>query len=85
MARKGTLFIVSAPSGAGKSSLIKALLDANPSSDMKVSVSHTTRAIRPGEVDGTHYHYIPVADFKAQIENNEFFDQTHRIQADGRN
>ncbi|GIC77379.1 guanylate kinase [Moritella sp. F3] len=74
MARKGTLFIVSAPSGAGKSSLIKALLDANPSSDMKVSVSHTTRDIRPGEVDGTHYHYIPVADFKAQIENNEFFE-----------
>lgn len=74
MARKGTLFIVSAPSGAGKSSLIKALLDANPSSDMKVSVSHTTRAARPGEIDGIHYHYIPVAEFKQQIENNDFFE-----------
>lgn len=74
MARKGTLFIVSAPSGAGKSSLIKALLDANPSSDMKVSVSHTTRAMRPGEVDGIHYHYIQAADFKQQIENDEFFE-----------
>ncbi|MFT5880225.1 MAG: guanylate kinase [Moritella sp.] len=74
MARKGTLFIVSAPSGAGKSSLIKALLDANPSSDMKVSVSHTTRAARPGEIDGIHYHYIPVAEFKQQIKNNNFFE-----------
>ncbi len=74
MARKGTLFIVSAPSGAGKSSLIKALLDANPSSDMKVSVSHTTRAARPGEIGGIHYHYIPVAEFKQQIENNDFFE-----------
>jgi len=74
MARKGTLFIVAAPSGAGKSSLIKALLDANPSSDMKVSVSHTTRQPRPGEVDGIHYNFISVADFKAQIENNEFFE-----------
>ncbi len=74
MARKGTLFIVSAPSGAGKSSLIKALLDSNPSSDMKVSVSHTTRQPRPGEVDGVHYHYISTADFKQQIENGEFFE-----------
>lgn len=74
MARKGTLFIVSAPSGAGKSSLIKALLDSNPSSDMKVSVSHTTRQPRPGETDGVHYHYISTAEFKQQIENDEFFE-----------
>ena len=74
MARKGTLFIVSAPSGAGKSSLIKALLDANPSSDMMVSVSHTTRAVRPGEIDGVHYHYISVPEFKQQIANEEFFE-----------
>ena len=74
MARKGTLFIVSAPSGAGKSSLIKALLDANPSSDMMVSVSHTTRAVRPGEIDGVHYHYISEPEFKQQIANEEFFE-----------
>ena len=56
MAHTGTLFIISSPSGAGKSSLINALLE-RPSADgtLRVSVSHTTRAPRPGEVDGIHY------------------------------
>ncbi|MEW5681231.1 MAG: guanylate kinase [Pseudomonadota bacterium] len=68
----GNLFIVSAPSGAGKSSLIQALLKRH--SDMQVSVSHTTRAPRPGEQDGVHYHFISVAEFKALIAKDEFFE-----------
>ncbi|SNY56717.1 guanylate kinase [Arsukibacterium tuosuense] len=68
----GNLFIVSAPSGAGKSSLINALL--NNHADMQVSVSHTTRQPRPGEVDGKHYHFISVEQFKKLIANNEFLE-----------
>lgn len=68
----GNLFIISAPSGAGKSSLIQALLKRH--SDMQVSVSHTTRAPRPGEQDGVHYHFISVDEFKALIARDEFFE-----------
>lgn len=68
----GNLFIISAPSGAGKSSLIQALLKRH--SDMQVSVSHTTRAPRPGEQDGVHYHFITVDEFKALIARDEFFE-----------
>jgi len=68
----GNLFIVSAPSGAGKSSLIQALLQRH--SDMQVSVSHTTRAPRPGEQNGVHYHFISVDEFKALIAQDEFFE-----------
>lgn len=68
----GNLFIVSAPSGAGKSSLIQALLKRH--SDMQVSVSHTTREPRPGEQDGVHYHFISVDEFKALIAKDEFFE-----------
>ena len=69
---RGNLFILSAPSGAGKSSLISALL--NKHSDMKVSVSHTTRSPRPGEENGVHYHFVSVEEFKALIEKNDFFE-----------
>ena len=58
----GNLFIISAPSGARKSSLIQALLQRH--NDMQVSVSHTTRAPRPGEQDGVHYHFVSVDAFK---------------------
>ncbi len=68
----GNLFIVSAPSGAGKSSLINALLKNH--ADMQVSVSHTTRAPRPGEVDGVHYHFISVEQFKKLIGEDEFLE-----------
>ncbi|MFD2177106.1 guanylate kinase [Veronia pacifica] len=71
---QGTLYIVSAPSGAGKSSLINALLKDNPRYDMKVSVSHTTRSMRPGEEDGVHYHFVTVDEFKALIEQNAFLE-----------
>jgi len=62
---RGNLFILSAPSGAGKSSLINALLKKH--ADMKVSVSHTTRAPRPGENNAEHYHFVSVDEFKALI------------------
>jgi guanylate kinase len=71
---KGTLYIVSAPSGAGKSSLITALLETNPTYAMKVSVSHTTRAPRPGEQDGIHYHFVDKANFEELITHNEFLE-----------
>jgi guanylate kinase len=68
----GNLFIVSAPSGAGKSSLISALLKKH--NDMLVSVSHTTRQPRPGEVDGVHYNFTSVSQFKQLIADNEFLE-----------
>lgn len=55
---QGTLYIVSAPSGAGKSSLIQALLKTQPLYDTQVSVSHTTRGMRPGETHGEHYFLL---------------------------
>ena len=72
----GNLFILAAPSGAGKSSLIKALLSKNADSSnaMQVSVSHTTRSPRPGEVDGEHYHFVSKAEFEDLIEQGAFFE-----------
>lgn len=72
---KGTLFIISSPSGAGKSSLIKALIEKyNEDKSMYVSVSHTTRLPRPGEVDGIHYNFINEESFKKLIEDNSFYE-----------
>ncbi len=68
----GTLFTVSAPSGAGKTSLVKALIDAEPS--LRVSVSHTTRPIRPGETDGVNYHFCDRNDFQAMLGRSEFLE-----------
>ncbi|WP_095499412.1 guanylate kinase [Paraferrimonas haliotis] len=73
MSAIGTLYIMSAPSGAGKSSLISALLSSDIG-NASVSVSHTTRAPRPGEIDGQHYHFVDVGTFKQLIEANEFFE-----------
>ena len=69
----GTLYIVSAPSGAGKTSLVKALIDAQPS--IRLSVSHTTRAMRPGETDGVNYHFIDRDTFVGMIEHGDFLEQ----------
>lgn len=69
---RGNLFILSAPSGAGKSSLINALLERH--SDMKVSVSHTTRSPRPGEENGVHYHFVSQDEFKALIAEDGFVE-----------
>ncbi|WGL98261.1 guanylate kinase [Arsenophonus sp. aPb] len=71
---QGTLYIVSAPSGAGKSSLIQALLKTQPLYDTQVSISHTTRAIRPGEKNGEHYYFITESKFQQMIEHNDFLE-----------
>lgn len=71
---QGTLYIVSAPSGAGKSSLIQALLKTQPLYDTQVSISHTTRAIRPGEKNGEHYYFIAESKFQQMIEHNDFLE-----------
>ena len=68
----GTLFIVSAPSGAGKTSLVKALLAATPG--IGVSISHTTRAMRPGEADGVDYHFVDVARFTQIRDEGGFLE-----------
>ena len=66
MAHLGTLYIVSSPSGAGKSSLLSALLARfNDDQRMQLSISHTTRGMRPGEADGVHYHFVDKSEFQA--------------------
>jgi guanylate kinase len=71
---KGNLFILSAPSGAGKSSLISALLKQTSARPMQVSVSHTTRDPRPGEADGQHYHFVSKEQFKRAIADKHFYE-----------
>ena len=66
------LFIIAAPSGCGKTSLVDALL--KKSSNICVSVSHTTRKPRPEEVDGTNYHFISVNEFQEMIKDNKFVE-----------
>ncbi|PPE65490.1 guanylate kinase [Caldimonas caldifontis] len=68
----GNLFVVAAPSGAGKSSLVKALLELD--SHLNVSISHTTRAPRGQEVDGREYHFITEPEFRAMIDHGDFFE-----------
>jgi guanylate kinase len=74
MSQVGTLYIVSAPSGAGKSSLINAFLAEKKDWQAQVSVSHTTRNPRTGEVDGQHYHFVSTDTFKQLIAENAFFE-----------
>ncbi len=68
----GTLYIVAAPSGAGKTSLVKSLVETTPG--VVASVSHTTRPPRPGEQDGVHYHFVPLATFEAMIAAGAFLE-----------
>ena len=70
--REGHLFVVSAPSGAGKTSLIEALTRSDPA--LQVSVSHTTRPRRPAEKDGVHYHFVPAEQFQAMRDGDEFLE-----------
>lgn len=72
MSRTGTLYTVSAPSGAGKTSLVAALIERNAT--LRVSVSHTTRAMRPGEVQGVNYHFVTEQDFLAMLERADFLE-----------
>jgi guanylate kinase len=75
---QGSLYLISAPSGAGKTSLVKALLAASeqshPGQGLRVSVSHTTRAQRPGEVDGVNYHFTTVDTFRHMIGEGAFLE-----------
>jgi guanylate kinase len=68
----GNLYIIAAPSGAGKTSLVNALLKSD--ADIALSVSYTTRAPRPGEVDHREYHFIVKPEFLAMIERGEFLE-----------
>ena len=70
--RRGLLFILSSPSGAGKTTLSRKLLEADP--EIKLSVSATTRAPRPGEVDGVHYHFVSDARFDVMVQEDEFYE-----------
>jgi guanylate kinase len=72
MTHRGTLFTVSAPSGAGKTSLLAELVNRLP--DIRVSVSHTTRAMRPGERDGVNYYFVAEPEFLAMLERAEFLE-----------
>lgn len=72
MIKRGTLFTVSAPSGAGKTSLVRALVESTEG--VVVSVSHTTREKRPGEVDGINYHFVTHEDFAAMLNQNAFLE-----------
>ncbi|HJX17502.1 MAG TPA: guanylate kinase [Acidiferrobacterales bacterium] len=69
---KGKLFIFSAASGTGKTSLARALVDSTP--DVAFSVSHTTRAPRPGEQHGVHYYYVTREEFDRMVANGEFVE-----------
>ncbi|MBT8120673.1 MAG: guanylate kinase [Gammaproteobacteria bacterium] len=68
----GTLYIISAASGAGKTTLVSAVLEQLD--DLEVSVSHTTRAPREGEVDGVNYHFVDKDTFEAMVEDSEFIE-----------
>ncbi|MBV7266198.1 guanylate kinase [Erythrobacter ani] len=70
--RRGLLFILSSPSGAGKTTLSRMLLAAD--ADIKLSVSATTRPPRPGEEDGVHYHFVSDAKFDAMVEEDDFYE-----------
>ena len=68
----GRLYVISAPSGAGKTSLVKALIESMP--DICVSISYTTRPIRPGEQDGVDYHFIGSEEFERMLEQKVFME-----------
>lgn len=67
----GNLYVVAAPSGAGKTTLVRLLLEAEP---VRLSISFTTRQPRPGEQDGREYHFVDTATFRAMIERQEFLE-----------
>lgn len=69
---KGTLYIVSAPSGCGKTSLVDALVAST--NDILVSVSHTTRAMRPGERDGINYFFVDENEFQSMVQTHQFLE-----------
>jgi guanylate kinase len=73
--RRGVLFVLSSPSGAGKSTIARKLLKADPYLEM--SVSYTTRPMRPGEEEGVDYHFVDLEQFREMVSNNEFLEWAH--------
>jgi len=71
----GRLFVISAPSGAGKTTLAHSLMRKHP--DLQISVSHTTRSPRPGDKDGIDYHFVDNPTFDAMIESGDFLEWAH--------
>lgn len=72
VARRGLMLVLSSPSGAGKSTIARALLERDP--DIAMSVSCTTRPPRPGEVDGKDYHFVSVEKFQLMVESDQFLE-----------
>ncbi len=75
MANRGRLFVISGPAGAGKTEIVKKLLEKHP--DVKLSVSCTTRAPRPGEVDGVNYHFVSDERFDELVKEDAFYEWAH--------
>ncbi len=75
LARRGLLFVLSSPSGAGKSTIARKLLASD--GGLEMSVSATTRPMRPGEVDGRDYHFVDVERFRAMVATGEFLEWAH--------
>ncbi|WP_242414393.1 guanylate kinase [Sphingomonas panni] len=73
--RRGVLFVLSSPSGAGKSTIARKLLAAED--DLSMSVSATTRAPRPGETDGKEYHFVDLEEFRRMVADHEFLEWAH--------
>lgn len=73
--RRGLLFVLSSPSGAGKSTISRMLLEADPG--LRMSVSATTRPVRPGEVDGRDYHFVDLERFREMVADNQFLEWAH--------
>lgn len=78
MERKGILFVISGPSGAGKGTVLRRVLEQE--TGLAVSVSATTRAPRAGEIDGIHYHFKTQEEFDRMIENHEFLEYVAKFQ-----
>lgn len=75
LARRGLMFILSSPSGAGKTTISRMLLAADPA--IKLSISVTTRPPRPGEIDGVHYFFVDDAAFDHMVEEDDFYEWAH--------
>ena len=73
--RRGLMFVLSSPSGAGKTTISRMLLEADET--IKLSVSVTTRAPRPGEIDGVHYHFVDDETFDRMVDEEDFYEWAH--------